>query len=143
MRIAALVLSLAVVACSEPADGSAEWSSELFEKQDTLEFLTVAPGEQEHWSTVWVVVVDGQPYLRLGTRAAGRIEKNTTAPLVKVRVAGRVFEPVRAEPAPEMAERVAAAMGEKYWSDVLVRYASHPLTVRLVPEPPKQTPDGP
>jgi hypothetical protein len=51
-----------------------------------------------------------------------------------VRVAGREFDRVRAEAAPEAAERVAAAMGEKYWSDLLIRYVHHPLTMRLVPE---------
>ena len=52
-------------------------------------------------------------------RAATRFEKNTTAPFVKVRIAGREFDHVRAEPAPEVAERVAAAMAAKYWSDLL------------------------
>ena len=33
-----------------------------------------------------------------------------------------------------MAEKVAAAMGDKYWSDVFVRFFSHPLTLRLAPE---------
>jgi hypothetical protein len=31
-----------------------------------------------------------------------------------------------------MAEPVAAAMAAKYWSDVLIHFASHPLTVRLI-----------
>lgn len=64
-------------------------------------------------------------------RAAARFEKNTTAPFVKVRIAGREFDNVRAEPAPEMVERVAAAMAAKYWSDLLIRFASHPLTVAV------------
>ena len=34
-----------------------------------------------------------------------------------------------------MAEPVGKAMGEKYWSDVFVRHFSHPLTMRLTPEP--------
>jgi hypothetical protein len=80
---------------------------------------------------VWVVEVEGQLYIRLGRRAAARFEKNTTAPFLKVRIAGQEFDHVRAEPAPEMAERVAAAMAAKYWSDLLIRFASHPLTVRL------------
>jgi hypothetical protein len=33
-----------------------------------------------------------------------------------------------------MADRVAVAMGEKYWSDVFVHYFPHPLTMRLEPE---------
>ena len=46
-------------------------------------------------------------------RAATRFEKNTTAPFVKVRISGHEFDHVRAETAPEMAERVAAAMAAK------------------------------
>jgi uncharacterized protein DUF2255 len=105
-------------------------------REDMLEFLTVGPQEGEHWSKVWVVAVDDQLYVRLGRRAAARFEKNTTAPFVKVRIAGREFDHVRAESAPEMAERVAAAMAVKYWTDALIRFARHPLTVRLsVPSP--------
>jgi len=73
--------------------------------------------------------------LKLGPRAAGRIEKNQTAPFVGVRIAGEQLERVRGEPAPDYAERVAKAMAAKYWSDVIVRHFSHPLTLRLVPEP--------
>jgi hypothetical protein len=61
-------------------------------KEDTLEFLTVGPEEGEHWSRVWVVEVDGQLYIRLGRRAAARLEKNTTAPMVKVRIAKLEFD---------------------------------------------------
>ena len=63
-----------------------------------------------------------------------RLEKNTTAPFVKVRIAGQEFDNVRGEPAPEMAERVAAAIAVKYWSDLVVRFINHPLTIRLVPQ---------
>ena len=60
----------------------------------------------------------------------------TISSFVKVRISGHEFDHVRAEPAPEMAERVAAAMAAKYWSDLLIRFARHPLTVRLsVPVP--------
>ena len=38
---------------------------------------------------------------------------------------------MRAEPVPEMADRVAGAMAAKYWTDLLVRFSSHTLTVRL------------
>jgi hypothetical protein len=62
------------------------------------------------------------------------VERNATAPFVKLRVAGQTFERVRATPVPEMTARVAGAMAEKYRSDVLVRYFDHPLTLRLAPE---------
>ena len=47
---------------------------------------------------------------------------------------------MRYEKAPEMAERIAAAMGEKYWTDFLgapfrkLGLSAPPLMLRLVPE---------
>jgi hypothetical protein len=122
---------LAVILLAAAAAG---WNPEAFRSEDTLEFLTVGPQEGEHWSRVWLVVVDGVVYVRLASRAAGRMRDNTTAPYVKVRVGGHEFERVKAEPAPEMAEKVGAAMREKYWGDVFVRYFGHPLVVKLRPE---------
>ena len=112
----------------------AGWNPEAFAKEDTLKLRTIEPQEGEHWSTVWLVVIDNQVYVRLGTRAAGRVEHNTTAPHLGVDVGGQRFERVRGVPAPESAQRVGAAMAGKYWSDVLVRHMNHPLTLRLVPE---------
>jgi hypothetical protein len=130
--LAALITVLSVATA---AAGAAEWDPQAFSKEDTLEYLTVGPEEGEHWSTVWLVVIDGQVYIRLGTRAAGRMEQNTTAPYVKVRIAGQQFDRVKAESVPDMVEPVAAAMGEKYTSDFLIKYFNHPLTMRLTPEP--------
>lgn len=125
--IAALTLTTAVAA--------AEWNPPAFSGEQTLEFLTVEKGE-EHWSTVWLVVIDGQVYIRLGSRAAGRIEGNATRPYVTIRIAGQTFDKVKAESVPDMADPVAKAMADKYWSDVFVRHFSHPLTMRLTPEAP-------
>ena len=107
------------------------WDPAAFRHLDTLELLTVGPQEGKHWSTVWLVVLDDRVYVRLGSRAADRIRRNTTAPRVGVRIGGREYEDVRVAEAAAMTERVAAAMGEKYWSDVFVRYVPHSLTVRL------------
>jgi hypothetical protein len=128
--VAAAVITASLLALA--AAGAVEWDPQAFSKQDTLEFLTVGP-EGEHWSTVWLVVIDGQVYIRLGGRAAGRIDQNTTAPFVKVRIAGQEFDHVKAEAAPNMVEPVAKAMGEKYTSDIFVKYFNHPLTMRLTP----------
>ena len=106
----------------------------------TIELLTVVPEEGEHWSTVWFVVIDGTMYVRLGPRAASRIEKNSTAPRLKLRVSGKEVHQMRYEKAPEMAERIAAAMAEKYWTDFLgtpfrkLGLSAPPLMLRLVPE---------
>ncbi len=112
---------------------AAAWDPAAFSKLDTLEFRTIGPEEGEHWSTVWLVVLNDQVYIRLGSRAADRIEHNTAKPNVAVRIGGQQFDNVVAQPAPDMTTQVAAAMGEKYWSDVFVRHFNHPLTMRLVP----------
>lgn len=126
------VASLAVILALPAA--AAEWTPRAWADTNTVDLRTTAPGEGEHWFPVWLVVLDDQVYVRLGSRAAGRVEKNTTAPFLGVRIAGQQFDRVKGVPAPEAVERVARAMGEKYWSDVLVRYANHPLTLRFVPE---------
>lgn len=106
----------------------------------TVEFLTVAPDEGEHWSMVWFVVIDDAVYMRLGPRAARRIEQNPTAPRMKLRVAPEQVHTVRYEQAPEKAERIADAMYEKYWTDVLgepfrkLGLSSTPVMLRLVPD---------
>jgi hypothetical protein len=137
--LSALIAAVACLASAcalsgSPAAGSA-WDPNAFKDESTLQFLTVGPDEGEHWSTVWLAVIDNQLYVRLGSTADRRIERNTTAPYVKVRIAGQEFDKVKVEPAPEMADKVAAAMADKYWLDVFVRYMSHPLTARLVVEP--------
>jgi hypothetical protein len=127
-----LVLVLVVAARRVPA---AEWTPQAWVDEGTLEVRTIGPDEGEHWFPVWLVVLDGELYVRLGSRAVGRIEKNTAAPYVGVRVAGQQFDRVRADPAPDKVAPVAQAMGEKYWSDLLIRYFPHPMTLRLVAEP--------
>jgi hypothetical protein len=137
---AACLVALLVVATS--ARGA--WDPQAFRKETTLEILTVGADEGEHWSTVWLVVIDGQVYIRLGSRATERIQKNTTKPFVKVRIAGQEFDHVMAQIVPDMVAPVAKAMAEKYWADVLVRHVDHPLTMRLTPEaaPEPATPEG-
>jgi hypothetical protein len=40
----------------------------------------------------------------------------------------------------DMKQKVAAAMADKYWIDILVWHESHPMVARLVPEaPPSET----
>ena len=129
-RLVLVLIALTLTAAAANAD----WAPQTFSSENTLEFLTVEDGA-EHWSTVWLVVIDGQVYIRLGSRAAGRIEANATKPYVKVRIAGQTFDKVKAAAVPDMADAVAKAMGEKYWSDVFVHHFSHPLTMRLTPEP--------
>jgi hypothetical protein len=114
---------------------AADWTPRAWANESTLELRTTAAGEGEHWFPVWLVVIDDQIYVRLGSRAAGRIEGNTTAPYVGARVGGREFERVKGVPAPDYVDRVAKGMADKYWSDVLIHYFSHPMTLRLEPAP--------
>ncbi len=137
LRSVLLLVTLAILASTGCAHHAAvpTWDPAAFRELDTLEFLTVGPEEGPHWSTVWLVVLDGQVYVRLGSRAAGRMQQHTGAPFVAVRIGGREYERVRAEEATPMIERVQAAMAEKYPTDLFVRYMTHPLTMRFQPEP--------
>ena len=116
-----------------PAQAAA-WDPQAFVKEDTVQIRTVGPEEGEYWFPVWLVVIDNQVYVRLGTRAAGRVTKNKAAPYLAVKIAGQEFDRVKGEETPEMAKAVADAMASKYWSDIFVRFLSHPLTLRLMPE---------
>jgi hypothetical protein len=127
------IIALASLLLVAATDVPAGWTPDLFQGQSTIQFYTTNSDGDGHWSTVWIVVIDGAPYIRLGSRAAGRVEENRDAPYVNVRVGGQEFDHVLAQSAPEMADKVAAAMADKYWMDILVRHESHPLTVRLVP----------
>jgi hypothetical protein len=120
-----------------PLARAADWTPGAWKDEQTIDLQTIGPEEGEYWFPVWLVVLDDQVYVRLGTRAAGRVERNKTAPYMGIRIAGQQFDRVKGTPAPEMTQKVAAAMGSKYWSDVFIRYFNHPLTLRLAPEPPK------
>jgi len=124
----------ALVLASATAVAADGWSPATFAGENTLQLKTAAAGEGEHWFPVWLVVVDDDVYVRLGSRAASRMERNMTAPYVAVRVGGREFDRVKAIPMPEKTAAVADAMARKYWSDVIVRHFHHPMTVKLVPE---------
>ncbi len=110
------------------------WTPRAWAGENTVELGVVRDGRL-HWFKVWVVVIDDQPYVRLGKASAAKIDANKTKPHLGVRVAGQEFDRVQGQAAPEMAERVAEAMAEKYWSDFAVRLVPHPLTLRLLPPP--------
>jgi hypothetical protein len=128
-------LALATLLLSPLAHAVDGWTPEAWSGHDTLDLRTTVADEGEYWFPVWLVVLDDQVYVRLGSKAVGRVEKNETKPYLGVRVAGLQFDRVKGTPAPEMDEKIAAAMGDKYWSDVFIRWFDHPLTLRLEPEP--------
>ena len=136
MVVAAAVFSVAMIGAARAANNPVPgWDPNAFRDLSTLQIMTVGPEEGEHWSKLWLAVIDGQVYVRLGDRSFGRVQKNTASPYVKVKVADKEFDKVKLEPALDMKDKVAAAMKDKYFMDFLVRGESHPMTARLVPEP--------
>ncbi len=133
MKVISIWASLVAMLFPTLASAAASWDLSLFQKESTLQFYTVNASGDEHWSTVWVVVIDGAPYVRLGSASTDRINGNTKAPYVNIKIAGQEFDHVMAQSSPEMRDKVMAAMADKYWMDILVRYTNHPLTMRLVP----------
>ncbi len=131
-RTAVLLLSVLLLAAT--AAPPASWTPGAWTAEETLDLTTDRPDEGTYTFPVWLVVIDDQLYVRLGGRAADRVEKSKSAPYVGVAIAGKRFERVRCEPAPGDAGKVAAAIREKYWSDVFIAFFPHPLTCRLVPE---------
>jgi hypothetical protein len=140
---AALVLALvlALMPLARAADTAVPgWDLDQFRQASTIEVMTTEPDVGEHWSKLWVVVIDGQPYVRLGTRSYGRVQRNTTSPYIKLKLEDQEFDQVKLEEMPAMKDQVAAAMAGKYWMDVLIRYESHPMAARLVPAAAPATP---
>lgn len=133
-RYVSTLCSTALVLVLFAAPAIAGWDPARHTDESTLEFLTVSPEDGEHWSTVWLVVIDDQLYIRLGSRAAARMNENTRASIVSIRIAKEEFSEVEAIAVPEMAEAIAAAMAEKYSTDIFVRYFDHPLTMKLRPK---------
>lgn len=135
LRLGFVICALCVGLLSSRSIGNAaEWNPQAFAKEETLSMRTIGPEEGEYWFPVWLVVIDSQVYVRLGSRAADRVQKNKTAPQLAIKVAGQQFDSVKGEDAPEMTDAVAAAMADKYWSDLFIRFFPHPVTLRLVPE---------
>ena len=136
-RRAALLAALAIVVlsgCASPAPRlapAASWNPPAWTGENTIELGVVRANHTAHWFKVWVVVLDDRPYVRLGSASAAKLEENLTKPYIGVRVAGLEFPRVRVDTVPADADRVAAAMAKKYWSDLWVHLIPHPVTARL------------
>ena len=136
--ITPIVATLAVAASLAPsaaraAPGSDEWTPADWVEEETIELGTTEPGEDRYDFPVWLVVIDGDVYVRLGSRAAERFEESTTKPYMNVGIAGKTFSKVEGVPAPDKAGQVDELMADKYWSDIFIRFMPHPLTLRLEP----------
>lgn len=121
-------------ASTAAASTDTRWTPAAWAGEDTLQFRTDCPGEGEYWSYVWLVVLDGNVWVRLGSRAAGRVDCSATKTTTSVRIAGEQFDDVEMVDTPAMSNRVAAAMADKYSTDIFVRYMTHPYTMRLLPK---------
>lgn len=132
MKTAAALLVFALTALPAFA-AAAPWTPSQWAAEDTLQFRTQCPDEGEYWSYVWLVVLDGDVWVRLGSRAGGRFDCSATKPLTSIRIGGQEFPSVELVSTPEMADRVSAAMAEKYSTDFLVAWITHPYTMKLVP----------
>jgi hypothetical protein len=135
MRLAAFAATVGAMSSGCATSGrlpaGTSWTPASWAGEDTIVLRSDCPKQGEHWFPVWLVVLDGELYVRLGSRAADRLQCTRGMPLLGVRIGGRQFDQVRSTAVPELAENVAAAMAEKYWTDVFVRGVSHPLTLRL------------
>src|SRR5271170_5535444 len=136
-RAAAFIAAILIgtIAAAHAADNPVPgWDPDSFRDQGTIQIMTTEPDVGEHWSKLWVVVIDDQPFVRLGSRSYGRVQKNTTSPYVKLKVGDQEFDKVKLEEMPDMKDKVAAAMADKYFMDKLIRLETHPMVARLVPE---------
>lgn len=96
LAILSSVLSIALATAARADDRAVPgWDPTVFRDASTIKIMTTEPDVGEHWSNLWVVVIDGQPYVRLGDRSYGRIQRNTTSPYVKLKVADQEFDKVK------------------------------------------------
>jgi len=111
----------------------AAWTPAQWATEETLKLCTTEPQEQTYCFKVWLVVLDTNVYVRLGTKAADRVKANTTGMVLPVEIGGQRFDKVRLIDAPDKVDAVAKAMADKYPSDWFIRWLSHPMTLRLEP----------
>ena len=101
IAILSFALSIALATVAHADDKVVPgWDPTVFRDASTIKIMTTEPDVGEHWSNLWVVVIDGQPYIRLGDRSYGRIHRNTTSPYVKLKVADQEFDKVKVEEMP-------------------------------------------
>ena len=125
LRLIGLVLG-GIILCGAVRAAEPAWTPNDWAKEETLKLCTNVPGEGEYCFKVWLVVIDGDIYVRLGSKAAERMQKNSGGLLLPVEVGGHRFEHVRATEARDYVERVNQAMSDKYTSDIFVHLFSPP-----------------
>jgi len=136
MSMRSLLCATAVAAAMSPAIAAAApaWTPAQWTKDETLKLCTTEPKEEMYCFQVWLVVLDDNVYVRLGSKAASRVKANTTGMVLPVEIGGQRFDKVKLIDAPDKVDAVAKAMAEKYSSDWFIRWLDHPMTLRLEPE---------
>jgi hypothetical protein len=135
LLVGTVVLWIVAVGACAAANLAPGWDPDAFRDQRTLQIMTTGAEEGAHWSKLWLVVVDGQLFVRLDDRTYERLKENLAGQYVMLKIGDQEFDRVRLEAAPDMSKKVAAAMADKYPMDVLIRHAPHPMTARLIAEP--------
>jgi hypothetical protein len=88
-------LLIAIVTMVRAAGNSVPgWNPDAWANESTMQIMTTSPEGEEHWSTLWVVVIDHKLYARLGNRSYDRIQKNKTIPWVKLKIDDKQFDKV-------------------------------------------------
>ena len=103
---------------------AADWNPAAFAEEDTLEFFTVNAEGEEHWATVWFVLIDGEPYIRLGARAQERITENINRPIVRIRVGGQTYEDIRVEEVPEIRDLAQLSSQRDHGPGIVIPFAT-------------------
>ena len=124
--IRGVVLAFALAVASSPASATPDWSK--WADLQTVQVISTDEGGRARTTTVWIVVVDGQAYLRTGrTIWGGNVEREG-----KLKLKGEPGEyQFRAERItdPSLQEKVMAAFRAKYgFQDVIsgvVRLGQH------------------
>jgi hypothetical protein len=67
LALLSFVLSIVFAAAARTDDKVVPgWDPAAFRDASTIKIMTTEPDVGEHWSNLWVVIIDGQPYVRLG-----------------------------------------------------------------------------
>jgi hypothetical protein len=128
-----LCVPIALALVASGAAAAPEWTS--LRDVDTVEVLTTDEDGEPRATTVWLVVVDGQGYVRTGGSSWG--DNVVRSPELELRV-GADTHPMRVEFVEDDAlrQRVSDAFGAKYgFSDRMVSWirGSRPKIMQLHP----------
>ena len=85
LAVLSFALSIALAVAAHTDDKAVPgWDPAVFRDASTIKIMTTEPDVGEHWSNLWVVVIDGQPFVRLGDRSYGRIQRKYRPPLCEI-----------------------------------------------------------